>query len=309
MNTTHKRITRLLSLAGLYGLLSACAVTPQMTQLDEPAILTPAGFAHKDLVELPDPLRPIIVSVYNFRDQTGQYKYHPSASSFSSAVTQGATSILLKTLSESKWFIPVEREGLQNLLTERKIIRAAHRSQLKKKHKDEDAAEAGPPPLLYSRIMLEGGIIGYESNILTGGAGARYFGAGVSGEYRADQVTIYLRAVDINTGRILKSVSTTKSIYSKEVRTGLYRFVRYKRLLELEAGYTTNEPAQLCITEAIEKAVVSLIIEGIADHTWALSNSSDINAEVIQRYLSEKEGVMSDAQTHAIVSENKQNVD
>ena len=37
------------------------------------------------------------------------------------AVTQGASSMILKALEESKWFIPLEREGLSNLLNERKI--------------------------------------------------------------------------------------------------------------------------------------------------------------------------------------------
>ena len=62
------------------------------------------------------------VGVYAFRDQTGQYKPQENVSSFSTAVTQGATAMLTQVLLETGWFAPLEREGLQNLLTERKIV-------------------------------------------------------------------------------------------------------------------------------------------------------------------------------------------
>ena len=64
-----------------------------------------------DLKSLPKPAGSIPVSVYSFRDQTGQYKPQTNVSSFSTAVTQGANSILVQALHESDWFTPVEREG------------------------------------------------------------------------------------------------------------------------------------------------------------------------------------------------------
>ena len=75
------------------------------------------------MLNLPEPKGKVAVAVYGFRDQTGQYKPSPD-SSFSTAVTQGASSILVRALKLSGWFTPVERENLQNLLTERKIVRA-----------------------------------------------------------------------------------------------------------------------------------------------------------------------------------------
>ena len=239
------------------------------------ATLTPRTATYVDLVALPEPKGKILVSVYNFRDQSGQYKRQTNVSSFSTAVTQGATSILLQTLKDSKWFIPVEREGLQNLLTERKIIRAA----LKRQNQDPDKIL---PPLSQAQILLEGGIIGYESNIATGGDGARYFGIGASRQYRIDQVSIYLRAIDIRTGRILNTVSTTKSILSREVTAGVFKYVSYKRLLEIETGYTTNEPGTMCVQEAIEKAVLSLIVDGLLDKNWALKNNKDMHLQSMQ---------------------------
>ena len=78
----------------------------------------------KILQDLPQPAAPIVVGVYNFKDQTGQYKAIENVSSFSTAVTQGATTILIKALEDSKWFKPIERENLGNLLNERNIIRS-----------------------------------------------------------------------------------------------------------------------------------------------------------------------------------------
>ena len=243
---------------------------------------------HNDLVSLPTPERKIVVAVYKFRDQTGQYKYHPQATSFSTAVTQGATSMLIKALEDSGWFIPIEREGLPNLLTERKIIRST-RENYKHFHKEQKKDVPTLPPLMYASIIMEGGIIAYESNTVTGGFGTRYFGVGGSVETRRDQVTIYLRAIGVKNGRILKSVSTTKSILSRGVDFGIFRFVRLKRLLEVETGLTVNEPPQLCVMEAVEKAVFDLIVEGSLNKNWNLRNPEDIRAVVIQDYLKERE--------------------
>jgi curli production assembly/transport component CsgG len=49
------------------------------------------------LKDLPKPKEPIVVGLYKFRDQTGQYKASENGSNFSTAVTQGATSILIKS--------------------------------------------------------------------------------------------------------------------------------------------------------------------------------------------------------------------
>ena len=229
--------------------------------------------AHENLISLPKPKGRIIASAYGFRDQTGQYKPLPS-NSFSTAVSQGANAILIKALRDSEWFIPIEREGLQNLLTERKIIRAG----LKKTMRDI-------PPLLGASILIEGGIIGYDSNIKTGGAGLKYFGSGTSETYLVDQVTVSIRAVDIYTGKIINTVVISKSILSKEVSAGVFRFVKFKRLLEAEAGYTRNEPVQLALVDAVETAVIRLIVSGLKDNLWTLANPADIGNPVVQQYL------------------------
>lgn len=106
----------------------------------------------------------IFVSVYNIQDETGQFKPYP-ASNFSTAVPQSATAMLVTALKDSRWFIPLERQGLQNLLNERKIIRAAQ--------ENGTVAMNNRIPLqslTAANIMVEGSIIGYESNVKSGGS-------------------------------------------------------------------------------------------------------------------------------------------
>jgi len=222
---------------------------------------TPATSLLKDL---PKPKEPVVVGVYKFRDQTGQYKPQENGSSFSTAVTQGATSILIKALEDSKWFVPIERENIGNLLQERNLIRATRQEYIKNANPNEPQLT----PLLYAGVLLEGGIVSYDSNIITGGFGARYFGAGASVKYRQDRVTIYLRMISTSNGKILKSVYISKTILSQAIDESLFRYVNFKRLLEVETGYTTNEPVHMAVTEAIEKAVESLVLEGIKDNIW-----------------------------------------
>lgn len=267
---------RALLLAGL--LLCGCASTLPATADKSAAVLTPATPTSKNLRSLPLPKGKVLAAVYGFRDQTGQYKPAPD-SSFSTSVTQGGGAILIKALKDSRWFTPVERENLQDLLTERKIVRALEPAPGK------DAPPAGFPALLAASILVEGGITAYESNVRTGGLAARYLGIGLSTQYRVDQVTVNLRTVDIRGGQILHSVSTTKTIYSYEIHPSVFKFVNFKDLVELEGGMTRNEPAQLCVKEAIEAAVIHMIVEGLRDKSWSLKNESDWNQPVLQEYI------------------------
>ncbi|NIE64377.1 curli production assembly/transport protein CsgG [Burkholderia sp. Ax-1719] len=244
------------------------------------ATLTPPTRITRDLTHLPPPKGKIVAAVYGFRDLTGQYKATPD-SSFSSQVTQGGASLLLKAMRDSGWFTPVERENLQDVLTERKIMRATDHADEKRAQDDAMAA------LMPANILLEGGIVGYDTNVRTGGAGVAYLGISASTQYRVDQVTVNLRAIDIRTGQVLNSISTTKTIYSYQVDTGVYRFIGYQDLLQAEVGLTRNEPVQICVNEAIESAVAHLIVQGIANQTWALKNDKDWYDPTVQRYLQE----------------------
>jgi len=274
-----------LFVASVYVVLfTSCA--PYLHQPLQPqrAKIGPETPAKESLLNMPQAQEKIVVAVYKFRDQTGQYKPSETGGSWSTAVTQGATTILIRALEESGWFVPIERENIANLLNERKIIRTSRAQYEGGDENNENLL----PPLLFAGVLLEGGIISYETNIRTGGAGIRYFGADASGQYREDRVSIYIRAVSSANGKVLKTVYTTKSILSQEVSLGLFRYVKAKRLLEAETGFTYNEPSEICVTEAIEKAVESLIIEGVQDKLWNLKNPSDTTNTVIRNYVDEK---------------------
>lgn len=260
-------------------LMAGCGVQTRSIIGRQPQ-LTRVTYTHKQLTSLPEPQGRIPVCVYNFRDQTGQYKPLPNVSSFSTAVTQGGASFLIQALKDSNWFVPVERENINDLLTERKIVRAVFK-------KNGNAQNKGLPPLEYARLMISGGITAFETNTVTGGAGAWYFGTGGAVEHRQDQVTIHLRAVDINSGRILKSLSTTKTIYSHRVQAGFFRFLSFEKIGQAEAGFTTNEPAQMCVAAAIQKAVIALVVEGIKDGLWTLKDKKGMKNPVVQDYLEE----------------------
>ena len=245
--------------------VQACSFLPKPEINISPANINQPSSVMQDLQHNSKPRVAIPVSVYIFRDQTGQYKPQANVSSFSTAVTQGATSILTQILLESGWFAPLEREGLQNLLTERKIHGSARQ-------------QAELPPLKEARLLFEGGIISYETNLTTGGIGAEYFGIGASELYREDQVTVYLRAVDVHSGQVLLSVSSNKKVFSQELRAGLFRYVALNRLAEAEGGYSTNEPVQHCVKQAIEAAVVELIQQGQHRGFWRAEHQDVLNA-------------------------------
>ncbi|QCX39313.1 hypothetical protein FF125_13020 [Aureibaculum algae] len=272
------------SLWAMIMVLIGCGAYMNQPLTTQPARIGETSFKS----ELNDisPIKPIEVGVYKFRDQTGQYKLVEGGVSYSTAVTQGATSILIKALDDSKWFTPIERENVSNLLNERQIIRSTRQEYNRKNNLPVD--ETGSlPPLLFAGILLEGGIISYDSNMITGGAGARYFGAGASTQYRQDIISIYLRAVSTSNGKILKTVYISKTILSQAIDVSLFRYVNVKRLLEIETGVTQNEPAQMAVKEAIEKAVENLIVEGIIDGLWQPKGGQKVIDKVKAEYESE----------------------
>ena len=243
--------------------LQSCSTLFNLPANGEKSTLGEVTNLTTELKEIPPPKDKIVVGVYKFRDQTGQYKPSETGSNWSTAVPQGTTTILIKALEDSKWFIPIERENIANLLNERQIIRSTRQEYAKDNDKNTQL-----PPLLYAGILLEGGIISYDSNVMTGGVGARYFGIGGSTQYRQDRITVYLRAVSTLNGEILKTVYVSKNILSTGVSGNFFKYIDTERLLESEVGFTQNEPVQLAVTEAIEKAVKTLIIEGLQDDIW-----------------------------------------
>lgn len=229
---------------------------------------------------LPPAQQKVAVAVYDFEDHTGQAKPSDSPQA-SRAVTQGAISILKKALfdaGDQSWFRVLERGGLSNLLQERKIIRVMRQNYAGPKGEQLSSLD----PLMYAGLLLEGGVIAYESNVTTGGAGARYLGIGGSTEYQRDMVTVYLRAISVRTGEVLLAVNTSKTVYSTKVSGGSYYFVSFDKLFESEAGYTKNEPPQLAVRQAVEMAVYALIMDGYRRGVWKFADEAQGRSAFLQ---------------------------
>lgn len=263
------------------------------------AIIPAKTTTQRMLNDIAPPPRPIAIAVYGFTDQTGQFKPSEVGQTLSRAVSQGGGSILVKALHDAgnrRWFTVVEREQLKNLLSERQIIR-----EMRERYLGESAINADAlPSLLFAGVLLEGGVIGYDSNTVTGGAGAAFLGLGARTEYRQDTVTVYLRAVSVRTGEVLASVSSSKTIASRAISASTFKFVAFKELLEAELGITSNEPDQHALQQAIEKAVFGLIMEGIDLKLWAFA-SPDAGAEQLDRYHRERDGGYSPEQVQAAI--------
>ena len=253
---------------------------------------------HLELLELPPADKMPIVAVYGFLDKTGQRKSKDGIASFSTAVTQGGESFLidaLKTAGQGKWFRVVERTSLDALVRERQIVRSAREDFASQEDNKDKDVPTGIQPLLFAGILLDGGIVGYDTNIESGGRGARYLGIGMSNQYRRDVVTVSLRGISTLTGEILLNVQTTKTILSTGGGYDVFRFVDMDtKLVEIEDGVATNEGVTKATRSAIELAVLELIYQGDERGYWKINwpiTESKIKEEVSD-FLDENELVL-----------------
>ena len=266
-------VIRQLYLSLSVALLSSCALIidplennlPPIQKIEKPTIgsLLVPGLAN---IQANNKVKPV-VAIYqgSFTDQTGQRRSNSSYATFSSAVTQAPDAYLIRALkhagsSKNGFFDVVERVGLDNVTKERQIIRSA-RQQNKEKQK--------LPDLLFAGLIMQGGVISYESNVKSGGAGARYLGIGMSRQYKQDTVTISLRTVSVSTGRVLLEVLVTKTILSASIDQDIFRFITDNtELVEIENGLVRNESINIALQTAIETAVLETIKEGTTRGYW-----------------------------------------
>tara|TARA_R110001592_G_scaffold358414_2_gene663326 strand:- start:204 stop:1187 length:984 start_codon:yes stop_codon:yes gene_type:complete len=233
---------------------------------------------YEKLRQLPPAENMPVVAVYQFTDLTGQRKQKDNIALFSTAVTQGAKPLLIDALKAAgagdtgngTWFRVVERGlGLDNLVRERQIVRSTRDEYAKK---NGDKTKNSLEPMLFAGMILEGGIVGYDSNVETGGNGARYLGIGGSAQYRRDSVVVSLRAVSTLTGEVLLNVQTYKTILSVGMGADVFRFLDMDtKLLELETGVTQNESVTWAVRSAIEAATLAMIEQGDERGYWEIN--------------------------------------
>ena len=265
--------------------VSSCAVLNKNTDLALTRDIQPANILDLqsvELAELPPAKRKPVIAVYrdSFQDLTGQRKSNSSFALFSTAVTQAPEALLIRALKHAangEFFRVVERVGLDNLTKERQLIRST------RENFDEDKQLQ---PLLFAGLLIQGGVINYDTNVQSGGMGARYLGIGTSKQYREDVVTISLRLVSVSTGEVLVETLVSKSIVSTSVSQDVFRFIEAgTELVEIEGGVAENEVGSIALQKAIETGVFNLIEIGIERGYWEYEqieiNEPDCDADCI----------------------------
>ncbi len=266
-----KQAVRLLLLFLLVALLSSCA--PRYSSLLEegglPYIVIEKAsileLQNEELLNLKPAKRKPVIAVYpnSFKDMTGQRRSNSQFALFSTAITQAPEALLIRALkhaSNGEFFQVAERVGLDSLTKERQLIRSTRETF------DE---ESTVKPLLLAGLLVQGAVLSIDSNIRSGGMGARYLGIGSSKEYREDLITISLRLVSVSTGEVLIEVLINKSIISVGLSQDLFRFISNgTELVEIEGGAAENESTSIALQQSIEQGVLQIIKIGISKGYW-----------------------------------------
>jgi len=258
---------RTLIALSVLAMLTGCASLHNAGKLDQAPVVTNTMLQKEfDTIPAPAAGKPLSVAVYSFQDKTGQRRPTPNIASLSTAVTQGGETFLIQALQNvgrGQWFDVVERVGIDNLTKERTIIR-----QMREAYEGPGAKPL--MPMQFAGMIIEGGIIGYDSSTKSGGIGARWLGIGAQTQYSEDIVTVSLRAVSVQTGKVLMTVTVQKTILSTaDAVTALKFFDAGTKAFEGELGLTINEPGTYAVKSATEAAVVELIKEGQRKGVWA----------------------------------------
>ena len=254
------------------ALLSSCAVLNHNKDLVLTQDIKPSSILDlqsEELKNLPSAKLKPTIAIYpnSFRDLTGQRRSNSSFALFSTAITQAPEAFLIRAFKHAaggEFFRVVERVGLDDLTKERQLIRST-----RKEFKEDNKMK----PLLFAGLLVQGGVVSYEANLKSGGAGARYLGIGNSKQYREDTVTISLRLVSVSTGEVLMETLVSKSIISTSVSQDVFRFIEAgTELVEIEGGVAENESVSIALQKAIETGVLNIIYTGIERGYWEYEN-------------------------------------
>tara|TARA_R110000751_G_scaffold24327_4_gene67161 strand:- start:1928 stop:2779 length:852 start_codon:yes stop_codon:yes gene_type:complete len=261
------------SLLGLTLLSSGCKTFKGGFEEPPAVTLTPLATTLNKLPTLDG--KPIYIGVNSFKDLTGQRKQSDNYASFSSSVSQGGEAWLIESLLESNgWFKVLERGQLDTVMRERALVQ-----QTREDFTDDD--NTGLKPLLFAGLLIHGGIIGYDTNTISGGVGAAYLGIGVHEQHRKDVVTVSIRFVSTLTSEILLSSTVSKTIYSTAVGSDMFKYVKNAlNPLEIEYGFAKNELVSVATRAAIDLAIVDLISKGEEKKMWKFKKPGEETAAV-----------------------------
>ena len=203
---------------------------------------------------------PLIVGVYSIPDQTGQRALSAGQTTMSSAIPQGLTALLVQELTnvgEGAYFRVVERENIDDLLNERRIVASTL----------GESAELNLQPLLLPGVLLTGSAVSYDRKVYQNFAGIGAASINLQKDVYVDRVGFVLRATSVQTGEVLESIYV-----SKEVRSQVSGLTGLKIIDEdmagAEIGSAANEPTSIAVRKAIAAAVNELSLRGIERGWW-----------------------------------------
>ena len=99
--------------------------------------------------------------------------------------------------------------------------------------------------------------------------GWRYLGIGPMTQYQEDIVTVSLRAVNVQTGEVILTVNTQKTILSVATSVATFKFFNQNtRSFENEIGSTSTEPTIYAVKAAIDLAVEEMVYQGEEKGLW-----------------------------------------
>ena len=232
-----------------------------------------------ELTILPKPAQKVPVSVWQILDETGQFRRSAGGGTeLSHAVTQGAHHMLIKALNDSGWFDVVERQGWPQLIQEIRI-----KEELRKR--GVTTVKEDFTHLIVPQYMISGAITEFDDHPVSFGGGFGLRGGSASARASVSSVAVDLRITDVETGEVTDAVSIFKRIISHQTDFGIFRFIRFNWLLELEFGYTLNEPTDLAVREALEKAVVHLVVKGVKEGLPGFKPAKDEDIKFFKEYM------------------------
>jgi curli production assembly/transport component CsgG len=288
------RSMRVLTPLALLG-LSACSHLPPVN--DPPAHVAVIGSLAKTspmLAQLPPAPRQITVAVYDFPDLTGQRKPTPPGavvSELSTAVTQGASSIMieaLKAAGSGTYFNVVDRTRDADQVRERSVIADSTGSPSNKPDKKADgkagssAANANIRRLRPAEYIINGGLVAFERSVLISNSSLAILGIGGSKSVIRNYVSVTMRMVRADTAEVVASVTAYRSVDTdtagisshSRASNGLFpdtlltKYPSPSDYLEADFSGTRNEMTQIAIREAIEAGLIELIDRGNQMALW-----------------------------------------
>ncbi len=222
------------------------------------------------LKSLPHPRQKIPVAIYDLNDRTGQYLEMDDYSSHSTAISQGATDMLINALLNSEQYIIADRSILNQFMTEQDL-----------KRKKQIGFNSQKPfqlnQLRESKYIITGSITEYGI-MDTGGTKLKVDGKGFNTEGVIAYAALDLRIVNSFTNEVEYTIALKDGIKGEKKGLDVFSFLGDDYMVDLETGTGWQEPINLVVRRLIEAAVYDMSVNFFADETGI---KDDLNSEQV----------------------------